>query len=108
MMSFDDTERDLSLTPEEEAQARLLTIADLKRIDECLLSHAGSKWYKVARVVAHTMKDLEREFPEIPATFYGLRIKHLVESGAIEAAGNLNRMRHSEVRLPSSERESSR
>jgi hypothetical protein len=41
-----------------------------------------------------------REFPGLPDVFYALRIKHLAESGAIEAAGNLNRMRYSEIRLP--------
>jgi hypothetical protein len=43
---------------------------------------------------------LSREFPGISDVFYGLRIKHLAESGAIEAAGNLNRMRYSEIRMP--------
>jgi hypothetical protein len=44
--------------------------------------------------------DLQKEFPDIPDAFYLLRIKHFAESGLIESAGNLNRMRYSEVRLP--------
>jgi len=31
--------------------------------------------------------------------FYALRIKHLAEAGAIEAIGDLNRIRYSEVRI---------
>jgi Protein of unknown function len=46
------------------------------------------------------MAVLGHEFPGIPDVFYSLRIKHLVESGAIEAAGNLDRMRYSEIRIP--------
>jgi len=45
------------------------------------------------------MLALSREFPHMPDGFYSTRIKHLAESGAIEAAGNLNRMRFSEIRL---------
>jgi hypothetical protein len=45
------------------------------------------------------MLEINREF-SLPDVFYGLRIKHLAKSGVIEAAGNLNRMRFSEIRLP--------
>jgi hypothetical protein len=55
---------------------------------------------KVAYVIGQTMKEIYGEFPGLPDVFYGLRIKHLAESGAIEAAGNLGRMRFSEIRLP--------
>jgi hypothetical protein len=43
------------------------------------------------------MQALNHQFPGIPDVFYSLRIKHLVKSGTLEAAGNLNRMRFSEV-----------
>jgi hypothetical protein len=100
MTDFEDTEPDGPLMPEEEAQARLLTSADLKRIDECLLSNVSHRWSKVARVIGQTMLALSREFPHMPDGFYSTRIKHLAESGAIEAAGNLDRMRYSEIRIP--------
>ena len=100
MTESDDKQPDRSLTPKEEAQARLLTAADLKRIDECLLSNTSHQWRKVAYVIGQTMKEIHDEFPGIPDGFYSTRIKHLAESGAIEAAGNLGRMRHSEIRLP--------
>jgi Protein of unknown function len=99
MTEFDDTQPDRRLTPDEEAHARLLTAADLKRIDECLLSHTSHLSHKVARVIARTMQDLRHEFPGLADVFYSTRIKHLAQSGAIEAAGNLSRMRYSEIRL---------
>ncbi|HEY2497624.1 MAG TPA: DUF3658 domain-containing protein [Candidatus Angelobacter sp.] len=100
MTEFDDTAPDEPMTPEAEAQQRLLTAAQLRRIDECLLSHTSHQWRKVAYVIGQTMKEIYDEFHGIPDVFYGLRIKHLAESGVIEAAGNLNRMRYSEIRLP--------
>jgi hypothetical protein len=100
MTDFEDTEPDGPLTPEEEAQARLLTAADLKRIDECLLSNVSHRWSKVARVIGQTMLVLSREFPRMPDGFYSTRIKHLAQAGAIEAAGNLDRMCFSEIRIP--------
>jgi uncharacterized protein DUF3658 len=104
MPDFDDAESDGPLTPEEEMHVRSLTAAELQRIDECLLSHASHSWHKVARVVVHTMFALHDEFPALPDGFYSIRIKHLVASGALEAAGNLSRMRYSEVRIPGSAR----
>ena len=100
MTDFDDTELAGPPTLEEEAQMRLLAATDLQRIDECLLSHTSHQWRKVARVIGQTMLVLGREFPAIPDVIYRLRIKHLAESGAIEAAGNLDRMRYSEIRIP--------
>ncbi|WP_425530461.1 DUF3658 domain-containing protein [Xanthomonas oryzae] len=35
----------------------------------------------------------------MPDIFYAQRIRHLVSAGHLEASGNLNRMRFSEVRL---------
>ena len=81
MTESDDKQPDRPLDPEEEAQARLLTAADLNRIDECLLSNTS------------------HQFPGLPDVFYSTRIKHLAKTGAIEAAGNLDRMRYSEIRL---------
>jgi uncharacterized protein DUF3658 len=71
----------------------------LHRIDECLLSHGSREWQKVARVIGSVMAVLGPQFPNAPHVFYAQRIKHLAEIGAIEAAGDLNRIRYSEVRI---------
>lgn len=99
MPDQDDLELDRPMTPDEEAQARLLTASQLERIDKCLLSHTPEKWRKVANVIARTMSDIYDEFPAFPDVFYSSRIKLLAASGVIETAGNLDRMRHSEIRL---------
>jgi hypothetical protein len=94
-----DSGPDHPMTPEEEGRARLLTPAELQRIDEALLSNAAHQFYKVARVVGGTMRELGNDFSGLPDVFYASRIKHLVASGQLEAAGNLDRMRFSEIRL---------
>jgi hypothetical protein len=99
MTDLDDNEQDSPLTPQAEPRACLPTAAELQRIDECLLFQASDQWRKVARVIGRTMMELEREFPHLADGFYSLRVKHLVQSGALEAAGNLDRIRHSEVRI---------
>ncbi|HET6842208.1 MAG TPA: DUF3658 domain-containing protein [Candidatus Angelobacter sp.] len=96
-MSDDDNfEVDGRLTPEQEARVALLAAAELERIDKCLLSLVTDRWQKVARIVGAAMAVLDQEFPD---GFYSQRIRHLVKSGIIEAAGNVDRMRYSEVRL---------
>lgn len=106
MPNDDDTAPDGPLSPEQEARASLLTAADLERIDNHLLSEASRSWRKVARVIGWTMRAIHEDFPGIPDVFYARRIKHLVKSGALESAGNLDRMRYSEVRLPASKSDS--
>ena len=76
-----------------------LTAADLQCIDECLLSHTSQQWQKVASVIGSTMAVIGPQFPNVPDVFYAERIKHLAETGAIEAIGDLNRIRHSEIRI---------
>lgn len=90
---------DRSLTFEEKTRAARLTASQLERIDHCLLSHASPNWQKVARIIGQTMITVHDEFPSLPDGFYSSRIKLLVKSGALEAVGNLDHMRFSEVRL---------
>lgn len=93
-----DLKPDGALNPDEEAEVLLLTAVDLQSIDDCLLSHTSLQWQKVARVVGSTLMAIGDRFPKIPDLFYSQRIKYLAESGALEVAGDLNRMRYSEIR----------
>ena len=52
--------------------------------------------------------ELRASFPAIPDAVYSGCIKLLVEAGAIEATGDLNRMRFSEIRIPGSSPEGSK
>ena len=70
------------------------------KIDAALLAKAEPRYRKVAFIVASVMGSIP-EAPELPDIYYAQRIAHLVESGLLEARGNLRRMRFSEVRLKS-------
>ena len=91
------------MDPYERARAAKLTEGDLRTIDECIMSNITHQFRKTAKVVALTMGDIGGYLPGLPDVFYSGRIKHLAAAGLIEAAGNLNRMRHSEVRLAQNE-----
>jgi uncharacterized protein DUF3658 len=101
-MTDSDQKLDRLMDPAEEAKARSLTGAQLERIDEVLLAQTAQQWSKVAKVIAWTMKELASEFPDLPDIFYANRIKYLAAQGTIEAPGNLDRMRFSEIRLTQS------
>ena len=93
-----EPEDDGTMDADEQARAAALTEAELRTIDECILSNISHQFRKTAKVVALTMGDIGDRFPRLPDIFYSERIKRLAEAGLIEAAGNLNRMRFSEVR----------
>ena len=73
--------------------------ADLERIDSCLMSYISDQYKRVAFVIGQTMLELDGEYPALPDLFYTSRVKYLVATGVIEAVGDLNRIRFSEVRL---------
>jgi hypothetical protein len=78
---------------------RELKPADLERIDLCLMSYISDQYSKVAFIIAQAMLELHTEYPALPDMFYASRIEHLASTGVIEPAGNLDRIRFSEVRL---------
>ena len=92
---------DPPLTEEQIDFVNKLSEADIKKIDESLLSNASQNWRKVARIVGTTMMELPDRIPGIPDIYYAQRIRHLVKEGKLESQGNLAYMRYSEVRLTS-------
>lgn len=88
------------LTKEELELVNKLTLSQLKEIDEALVSEASALSHKVARIVGFTMMKLTNRVHGIPDIFYAQRVKKLVEDGRLIGYGNLDHMRHSEVRLP--------
>ena len=93
---FDDP----PLTAEQQALVAKLTETELKAIDLALLANAHTQWRKVARIVGTTMSALAQRPKDVLDVFYAQRIQRLVAAGALEAQGNLKRMRFSEVRIP--------
>jgi hypothetical protein len=86
-----------ALTPEESALISQLSQQQLRAIDELLLVELTERWTKVAMVVARAM-DRPSHVHGVPDTFYGQRMRALVEEGRVEARGNVEYMRFSEVR----------
>ena len=86
------------LTAEERAIVSRLTEDQRQAIDAALLAEVAAHWRKVAMVVARAM-DRATHVPGLPDTYYGQRIRALVGERRIEAQGDVEYMRSSEVRL---------
>lgn len=99
----EEDEPDPDLSDEELARMKMLSEEELERIDAAILSHAIDRWRKVAMIVGFTMMELENRTEGLSDVFYAQRVKKLVEKGRLEADGNLDYMRYSEVRLPSND-----
>jgi hypothetical protein len=76
--------------------------APITFFDELLFSFVQSEWRKTAFIIGSvfgTFWDDERSVAN--DDFLATRLQALANAGRIEAAGDLHRIRHSEVRLPS-------
>ena len=71
-------------------------------IDAALLAEVTPRWRKVAMVISCAMQQPSHVLG-VPDTFYGQRVAALVNAGRIEAQGNVEYLRFSEVRLFPSE-----
>jgi hypothetical protein len=98
-----DPKPDLDLDESQKVVVAALNSAAIKEIDEILLSYATNNWRKVAMLVGLSMSDAGFVWPNIPDIFLSQRVRKLVEAGHLEAQGNLQLMRFSEVRLPSAQ-----
>lgn len=97
----DDDELPVEATDEEQTLAVRLGSAGLIAIDEALQRHAASPWLKGALVVHRALEEAGGDPWDQPVLHLHVRrLIHLVESGALQAQGNLRKPRWSEVRLP--------
>jgi hypothetical protein len=98
----DDWELPALAGDSERVLAESLGPAGLGSIDEAIAKATQPSWLKLARVVSDAMKaggySGDPEFD-----LHVRRVILLVETGALEAQGNLRRPRFSEVRLPAVE-----
>lgn len=91
---------DPPMSEEQTALANALPEDMVHKIDEALLKVVSENWRKVARIVG-TVMVYEKWLPDgIPDLYYAQRVRHLVDAGFLEAAGDLRMMGRSEVRLP--------
>jgi hypothetical protein len=75
-------------------------------LDALLLSFCDQRWLKVARIAGNTLQALEdRGITSAGklADQIDARLAALVDSGKLEAKGNIKRWRYSEVGLPGAE-----
>lgn len=93
-------EPDTLLDADELSYVSGLSDEDLSVIDAALMAECAAGWRKVARVVGGAMMHLGGQFEALPDGFCAQRIIALVEAGCLHSQGDLNFMRHSEVRLP--------
>lgn len=82
---------------------RLGVAMDYSKIDEAILKVASPHWLKVARILADAARVKGVCVPETDEGYEVIlgRIQVLVNEGALVAEGDLEKPRHSEVRLPS-------
>jgi len=99
----DDDYDDEEPTPEELERIRSATPSDAAAVDALILGKCGSRWQKVAMVVGASLDEYDAKFPHLPYVYMQVRMLELVESGALEAQGDVMSMRISEVRLPGSQ-----
>jgi hypothetical protein len=85
-----------SLTAEERALVSQLSPQQLQAVDEALLAEVTERWRKVAMVVGLAI-GRPSHIRGVPDTFYGQRMCALVQEGRVEAQGNVEYMRFSEV-----------
>jgi hypothetical protein len=78
-----------------------LQSADLTVFDAKILDHVVSDWRKVARVVGEVLSTPGNDkYADIDTFVLSGRVRALVKAGKIESAGDVFRIRYSEVRLP--------
>jgi hypothetical protein len=88
------------LTTKEQSAIARLNDMDLKVVDAEILTRSAHHWLKVTRVVLSTVNALSDRYPDLSYIFYTQRLSHLVAHGLLEAKGDLEQMRLSEVRIP--------
>jgi hypothetical protein len=88
------------LTAEQRIMVDQLAEADIKRIDQALLSNASPQWSRTDRIVLATMIELDNGMG-LPTTFFVERIGKLVNEGLLESKGESTDTRSVEVRLKS-------
>ena len=91
---------DTYLSAEEQETASSLTLAHMQALDSALVAGTVSTWRSVSRVVGDALVTLQGQLPALPLGICIRRVQGLVSEGRLEAQGNIQFMRLSEVRLP--------
>jgi len=95
----DDDELPALPEPGEFALTEQLGPHGLHMVDDALLAHAKPTWLKVARIVHDALNSGGFAIEDDAVDLHVRRVGELVRSGLLDAQGNLNRPRFSEVRV---------
>jgi hypothetical protein len=101
MLLLDDDD-ELPAQPDEGEAKLSIGLGDsgLLAIDEAIRKSARGTWLKVARIVGDALESGGFKISDdVAIDLHVRRVISLVDSGALEAKGNLRRPRWSEVRL---------
>ncbi len=94
----------LELSDAEREWVSQLTLQDLARIDNWLMSFAIRRGRKIAFLVMSSMHEMQSEIPNLPDSFYILRVQKLIEENRlIVSLGEIENWRGCEVILPPGE-----
>lgn len=74
--------------------------ADLRTIDQAILSALSHSWQKAGFIASGVMIAAPDEYEELPEVLYELRIRGLALSKRIESKGDPQMMKTFEIRLP--------
>ena len=85
---------------EEQEMAARLPSTDLDVIDAALIAATVETWRKMSRVIGDALFTSQSKFPGLPLGVYVQRVQALVQEGVLLAQGDVQFMRHSEIRLP--------
>jgi hypothetical protein len=74
---------------------------DVLDFDRVILSELQKQWLKTARIVGHVSEHYAKLGISLDPAIAAARLMKMVETGLVEAAGDLRKWRFSEVRLKS-------
>jgi len=86
-------------TEDEIAKMQAATPAEAQAVDDLILNQCSEHFRKVAMVAGTLLLEFDARFPHLPLAYVLARMQELEDAGAVEIAGNVWYMRHSEIRL---------
>jgi hypothetical protein len=86
-------------TPEELAVLRRATPADAAAADALLTGALTAQWQGVGDLVGALLDAFEAALPSLPYVYLAVRLRALVDAGAVEVDGDLTDLRAGRVRL---------
>lgn len=98
--SIDDAEP-YELSDEEIKQMLAASKEEYAAVDAMILRECSHRFQKVAKIVGDLLDEFDRVYGHLPFALIQARMEHMAKRGKVEIAGDVWRMRYSEIRLSS-------